>query len=211
METLAGLTAVRMRTYDAFADALNRGIHVEYLDIESAKLLWLPESHAIVISSHVDTMRERRDLVAHAIAHADIEKSQTMRKYRAGRGCEATIERRVRRIASRRLIHTESLAEVLTLTRSATEVADLFDVTIATLADRIRDMTARESRLFGRLARQLAWPNYSHTPAETTCGIGHRGQSRVVEAVSSASARAACHPLAQIGIAAAAISATYHL
>ncbi len=194
-----------MRAYDAFADAAARGIEVQYLPITTTRIVWLPDVNGVVISSHVDTVRERRDLLAHAIAHADIEDSKMMRKFRSGTATRDQVERRVRRIAARRLIHSENLHEALRLSTSAIDIADHFDVPIGTLADRMRDLSMRELRSFGDAAAKLEWPKSSHSPAEENCGLGcaREGTRRRVAMANAASALS--HHAARVGTVAAAI------
>lgn len=195
-----------MRTYDAFADATKRGIEVQYLPISTARMVWLPDVDGIVISSHAESVRERRDILAHALAHADIEDSKLMRKFRVGRATSEQVETRVRRIAARRLIHSENLQEALLHSNSAIEIAHYFDVEIGTLADRMRDLSMREFRLFGRLAARVEWPRSSHHPAEQNCGLGcAKEASRPRIAVTHAAMSLSSRAVAVVGAAAAAI------
>jgi hypothetical protein len=181
-------TAVRLRKYDSYSDAITRGLDVGILPIEAASFVHLPQDNTIILTSHITDPQRRHDMLAYALAWADIEDTRLMRRYRAGRASGEALTRRARRIASRRLIHTEDLDLVLRKSRSAEDICEVLDVCLEVLADRLRDMTIREVRQFGRQARQLYWPAHTFIRTEHTIGIGPAVPSFSTSAMNAADA-----------------------
>ena len=164
-------------SYDPYADAIAKGITVGFLPIDTAHGTWLPRERTIILSTRITDPAERRSILTHMIAHADLEGSSLMRRYRKGCVSMMKVERKVRREASRRLVTLPALAEALNTCESAhaEDVAAALNITVRKLACRVRATTPREMITVGAQLALLEWPTLS--PADTQiCVIGNPGQ-----------------------------------
>lgn len=146
-----------VRIYDPFADAIERGINVGFLDI-TPDGTWMPEERAIIISTRIEGQVARRCALAHMLGHASLEGSRTVERYRKGELASDVLEEHVNREVSRKVITVSLLDSALAGINDAVSIASALGVTVRTLAHRIRHMTATEQWFLGDLAAEILWP-----------------------------------------------------
>jgi hypothetical protein len=164
------------KPYNPFRDAIERDIQVGFLPLR-AHGTWMPQERAIILSEDLETEVERGNMLAHMLGHVDLEPTRLMRRYRAGKVNQDKLEDRVNWQVSRRLIPATLLSSALDGTsRGAADIADALNVTVTTLAHRVRALTPLEARWIGERADDIDWP-YSLRRDCTVCALGTPDQN----------------------------------
>lgn len=143
--------------YHPFADAIDRGIEVGFLPMESADAVWLPKQRAIVLTSCNDSPVWRRCAAAYTLAYIELSTTLRARAQRAGLIPSRSLYTRMHRRASRRLIPFGLLRDALQASVDASVVAHALGVTVRVLADRITHLRSHERVYVADFVRDLEW------------------------------------------------------
>lgn len=155
--------------YDARIHAAKLDITIGVLGFEEPIVVWEPEFRAIMISADLSA-RDRREGLAHAVAHAQLEHSEVVRRARMGRESRLTAELRVYETACRNLIPIGELKEALSRYTTVEAVADRLQVNPDTVRHRLRTLSRQERRLLPADAvNRLDWSDAGNYPLPLSC------------------------------------------
>lgn len=133
-------------TYNPWDDLAKRypGIHVEWTPLAPSRAAWVPQERMILIDASL-SKAERRCALAHELAHIDAKDSATGLCWFAGRQ-----ETFADKLAARRLIDIDDLAQVARWTSVTSEAAEALDVTLDVLVLRCRTLWPAERGILNR-------------------------------------------------------------
>lgn len=139
--------------YSPWQDAAERhpGVHIGRVALRPARGAWIASERVILLERTLDRA-ERNTVLAHEIAHIDLDHVTTGRKW-----FDRRQERDADRLAATRLVDLDDLADALTWALCPEEVADELDVTVDVIRRRILALTDEEKayiqqRHWGRTA-----------------------------------------------------------
>lgn len=126
--------------YSPWEDAAQRypHIHIGRVDLRPARGAWIAAERVILLERTLGRA-ERNTVLAHEIAHVDLDHAKTGRKW-----FDRRMERDADDLAARRLVDLERLADVLRWALCPEEVAHELDVTVDVVRRRIRSLTVQE-------------------------------------------------------------------
>lgn len=157
------------RRYDARIHAAKLDITVGVLAFDEPIVVWEPKRRAIMVSAELPTL-DRHEALAHAVAHAQLEHSEAIRKARMGRESRLTAELRVYDAACRNLVPVGGLMEALSRYTRIEEVADRLQVNPDTVRHRLRTLSRPERRVLPADAvDRLDWSGSGHSPLAVSC------------------------------------------
>lgn len=126
--------------YSPWSDARDRhpDVHIERTDCRPARGAWIASERVILLDRRL-ARAERNTVLAHEIAHVDLEHVMTGRKW-----FDRRQERQADALAAERLVDLAGLADALRWALSPEEVAHELDVTVDVVRRRIRTLTDEE-------------------------------------------------------------------
>ncbi|GAB2648406.1 ImmA/IrrE family metallo-endopeptidase [Nocardia goodfellowii] len=155
--------------YDARTHAAKLDITIADLAFDSEIVIWDPEHRAIMITAELSAV-DRREGLAHAMAHAQLEHTETVRKARMGRESRLITELRVYETACRNLIPIEELKVALARYRGIEEAAEWLQVNPDTVRYRLRSLSRSERRdLPADNVNRLNWSEVGDDPIPISC------------------------------------------
>ena len=133
--------------YSPWSDAERRhpDVHIERTDCRPAKGAWVASQRVILIERSL-VRAERNSVLAHEIAHIDLEHVMTGRKW-----FDRRQERDADTLAAMRLVTVTDLADALSWALCPEEVAEQLDVTVDVVRRRIRALTDDEKATIEQL------------------------------------------------------------
>lgn len=135
--------------YSPWHDARERhpDIHIGRVDMRPARGAWIAAERVILLDRGL-RRAERNTVLAHEIAHVDLEHRMTGRRW-----FDRRQERDADRLAAARLVDLDRLADALRWALCPEEVAHELDVTVDVVRRRIRSLTVEEkAEIEGRLS-----------------------------------------------------------
>ncbi|MEV0249532.1 ImmA/IrrE family metallo-endopeptidase [Nocardia sp. NPDC050712] len=155
--------------YDARTHAAKLDITIADLAFDSEIVIWDPEHRAIMITAELSAL-DRREGLAHAMAHAQLEHTETVRKARMGRESRLSTELRVYEAACRNLIPVEELKVALSRYRGIEEAAEWLQVNPDTVRYRLRSLSRIERReIPADNVNRLNWADAGADPMPLSC------------------------------------------
>ncbi|MGW5267313.1 hypothetical protein ACWEQ4_01555 [Rhodococcus sp. NPDC003994] len=180
----------RLNTYDAYGAAEARGMTVGFEPFTTTPLVILPGDNAVILSNIlIKSSIDRHDAIAYGIVWLEVFGTRLMQRCRRGLEPTSAVVDEVRRIASRRLVYTDALRSVLHDTSDMEEAAAALGVGTAVLADRVRNLSAREHRAFGQSLIGSRWPAELDTITPRYVTIGIEGFALTAEEIEELQAR----------------------
>jgi len=113
-------------------------VHIERTDCRPARGAWIASERVILLDQAL-ARAERNTVLAHEIAHVDLDHVMTGRRW-----FDRRQERDADTLAAERLVDLEQLADALRWALCADEVAHELDVTVDVVRRRIRSLTPEE-------------------------------------------------------------------
>lgn len=113
-------------------------MHIERTDCRPARGAWIASERVILLDQAL-ARAERNTVLAHEIAHVDLDHVMTGRRW-----FDRRQERDADTLAAERLVDLEQLADALRWALCADEVAHELDVTVDVVRRRIRSLTPEE-------------------------------------------------------------------
>jgi hypothetical protein len=157
------------RKYDARIHAAKLDITIGVLGFEASIVIWEPEYRAVMISADLSA-RDRREGLAHAIAHAQLEHSDTVRRARMGRESRLAAELRVYAAACRNLIPVGDLKDAISRYTRIEDAADWLNVNPDTVRYRLRSLSRMERRVLpADSVNRLDWSEAGDYPLPLSC------------------------------------------
>ncbi|MFC9994558.1 ImmA/IrrE family metallo-endopeptidase [Nocardia sp. NPDC127526] len=157
------------RGYDARTHAAKLDITIDALGFEASIVIWEPEYRAIMISAELSAI-DRREALAHAVAHAQLEHTEVVRQARMGRESRLAAELRVYELACRNLIPVGALGEALSRYTQVEDVADRLQVNPDTVRYRLRTLSRAERRALPvDTVNRLDWTEAGDYPLPISC------------------------------------------
>ncbi|MDT9662682.1 ImmA/IrrE family metallo-endopeptidase [Rhodococcus qingshengii] len=157
------------KRYDARVQAAKLDITIGHVGFAAPIVIWQPKSRAILVTADLTTV-DRREALAHALAHAQLEHSETVRKARAGRESRQRVELRVYELACRNLIPIADLREALARYTSVEDVADWLQVSPDTVCYRLHHLSRKERRVLPPgIVDRLDWYADAKYPLPVSC------------------------------------------
>ncbi|QCQ89975.1 ImmA/IrrE family metallo-endopeptidase [Rhodococcus sp. SGAir0479] len=157
------------KRYDARVQAATLGVTIGHVGFAAPIVIWQPKFRAILVTADLTTV-DRREALAHALAHAQLEHSETVRKARAGRESRQRVELRVYELACRNLIPIAHLRDALARYTSVEDVAGWLQVNPDTVRYRLQYLSHTERRvLTPDIVNRLDWYADAKYPLPVTC------------------------------------------
>ncbi|PXX52649.1 uncharacterized protein DUF955 [Nocardia tenerifensis] len=157
------------RRYDARVQAAKLDVTIGHVGFEAPIVIWQPEFRAILVTADLSAV-DRREALAHALAHVQLEHSETVRKARAGRESRQRVELRVYELACRNLIPVADLREALARYTSVEDVAVWLEVNPDTVRYRLQHLSRSERRaLPPDIMNRLDWYADAKYPLPVSC------------------------------------------
>ncbi|WP_067532135.1 ImmA/IrrE family metallo-endopeptidase [Nocardia crassostreae] len=157
------------KRYDARTHAAKLDLTIGVLPFEARIVIWEPRRRAVMIAADL-TAVDRREGLAHAIAHAQLEHSEVVRRTRMGRESRLAAELRVYEVACRNLIPVDALREALARYTRVEDAADLLQVNPDTVRHRLRTLSRAERRaLPADMVDRLDWSDAGDYPLPISC------------------------------------------
>lgn len=139
--------------YSPWHDAAERhpAVHIGRVDLRPARGAWIASENVILLERTL-ARAERNTVLAHELAHIDLDHAMTGRKW-----FDRRQERQADALAAHRLIDLDDLADALTWALCPEEVAAELDVTVDVVRRRVLALTDDEKihieqRHWGRTA-----------------------------------------------------------
>ncbi|MFD7843981.1 ImmA/IrrE family metallo-endopeptidase [Nocardia sp. NPDC059764] len=157
------------RKYDARIHAAKLDITIGVLGFDAPIVIWEPEYRAVMVSAELSAL-DRREALAHAIAHAQLEHTETVRRARTGRESRLATELRVHELACRNLIPIGDLKEALARCTRIDEAAERLHVNPDTVRHRLRTLSRMERHVLpADTVNRLDWSQAGDYPLPVSC------------------------------------------
>lgn len=126
--------------YSPWADARDRhpDVHIARVDCQPARGAWVASERVILLDRALNRA-ERNTVLAHEIAHVDLEHVMSGRRW-----FDRRQERHADTLAAERLVDLERLADALRWALCPEEVAAELDVTVEVVRRRVRGLSDEE-------------------------------------------------------------------
>ncbi|MEU8895503.1 ImmA/IrrE family metallo-endopeptidase [Nocardia sp. NPDC048505] len=155
--------------YDARTHAAKLDITIADLAFDSEIVIWDPEHRAIMITAELSAV-DRREGLAHAVAHAQLEHTESVRKARMGRESRLSTELCVYEVACRNLVPVDELKVALSRYRGIEEAAEWLQVNPDTVRYRLRTLSRSERReIPADNVNRLNWSEVGEDPLPVSC------------------------------------------
>ncbi|GAB4582287.1 ImmA/IrrE family metallo-endopeptidase [Nocardia sp. IFM 10818] len=155
--------------YDARTHAAKLDIRIDALPFQASIVIWEPTYRAIMLSAELPAV-DRREALAHALAHAQLEHSEVVRRARMRRESRLAAELGVYDLACRNLIPIGDLGEALARYTRIEDIADHLRVNPDTVRHRLRRLSRAERRtLPAEAVDRLDWTEAGGYPLPVSC------------------------------------------
>lgn len=139
-------------SYSPWRDAAERhpDIHIQRCSVPLADAAWIPEHRVILIEASLDRAA-RKAVLAHELAHIDLGHQHAD----SGDWKAWKIEVAADKLAARRLLSLDALADAARVCRSAQEVAEYLEVTLPLVKLRMQTLHPAERHELDRLTADV--------------------------------------------------------